>query len=112
MKLTEAGLVRKSFTLVCAMYLIGTVLYSGLLGWKLFADGIIPDREWWQHLLAPFVIAFAWLAIEAIGNFVGNGFTFNDVTQTKWRRKAGIIGMFFLLAAVLIGIPLYQISKS
>lgn len=92
-------------------YLIGALLYGAHLGWTWFAEGAIPDRPLWKHLLAPVAAVVLWLVLEAIGTYVANGFTFDEVNPSKWRRIAGLIGMFVLLAVVIIGIPLYQISK-
>lgn len=104
------GQSNKSAVLIFA-YFLGAVLYGVHLGWTWFAEGIIPDRPLWIHLLAPVAAVVFWLVVEVIGIYVGNGFTFDERKRSKWRRAVGLIGLFVLLTVVIIGIPFYQMSK-
>lgn len=102
---------KKLISTLCVVYAVGAVLYSGWLAWAWISDGAIPDLAWWQHLLAPLGIVLGWLGMEMLGIYVANGFTFDETKGSKWRHILGTVGMFLLLAALIIGIPLYQLSK-
>lgn len=98
--------------MVCVVYFIGVILYSGWLGWTWYKDGYLPDLPWWQHLLAPLGVVAAWLGMEILGIYVANGFVLEEARASKWRHMLGVIGIFLLLAAIVIGMPLYELSKA
>jgi hypothetical protein len=95
--------------IVGIVYVYGAIL--GIIGfaWSWFSDYDLPRLEWWQFVLAPLAIGVVALAVEALGTFVASGFTFGH-TESRSRLMAGKVAFVLLLLALLVGLPMYQIS--
>lgn len=91
------------------LYAYGAFLGAIGLAWSWLGDRGVPQLLWWQYLLAPFAIGAAAFALEGIGTFCADGFTFG-YTESKARLVAGKVALVVLLLALLLGWPMYRIA--
>ncbi len=101
---------RNAIAFLAFTYAFGTVL--GVIGFVMSAFGNRGhyDLQWWEFLLAPFAIGGAALMAEAIGTFCASGFNFGH-TASPTRQLAGKITIIALLIALVIGWPMYKLSR-
>ena len=96
--------------IVAVAYGYGLLLGSFSLLWSWAVGRGAPQLEWWQYLLAPLAIGAAAFVLEAVAIFLLNGFAFVPAASAS-RLAAGKVALVVLFVLLLVGWPMYQISR-
>lgn len=94
-------------------FVYGYGMLLGIFGfiWSWAAGRNVPQLTSWQLLLAPFAFGIGALALEALGTFLFNGFSFKRVQSTP-RLTAGKVAVVVLMLLLVIGLPMYLMSQA
>ena len=94
-------------------FVYGYGMLLGIFGfiWSWAAGRNVPQLTWWQLLLAPFAFGIGALALEALGTFLFNGFSFKRVQSTP-RLTAGKVAVVVFMLLLVIGLPMYLMSQA
>jgi hypothetical protein len=96
---------------VAFIYAYGALLGACLLGWSVIAGNNKPKLEWWEWLAAPLAVGITALMLEALWEFLSNGFSVRP-SDSKMRTALGNLAVVILLLLLVIGWPILQMSRS
>ena len=98
-------------------YLVGLAYFYGLilggfsLAWQvLFRDGL-PSMTWWQWILAPLAIGIAAMGGEWIVQKLQDSTGFGEYGESESKRVIHLVILFVVLAALIIGPAIYQVTN-
>ena len=105
----RSGLRRASF-IICLAYAYGAIL--GVIGlvWEWMFQPVLPSWKWWQFLLAPLAIGLIALALEGVGQLIRKSFGTDNANAPKWKRNLGLLVIFVLMTALVLGPAFYRIA--
>lgn len=108
------GLIRflppQVWSAAAVVYCYGALLSAFMLGWSWLIRHEAPDLPWWQWVLAPLLVGLTALTLEGVGTFLSNGFSLSS-SPSRGRRIAGGAALFIALVLLVVGWPMYQLSR-